>query len=251
MSGHSKWSTIKRKKGKTDAERGKAFTKVIKEITIAARGGGGDPGANPRLRSAILAAKSVNMPRDNIEKAIQKGTGELEGVTYEENTYEGYAPHAVAVFLECTTDNKNRTTAEIRHLFSKYGGNMAESGAVGWIFERQGLITALKSAHSEEEIMDLALEAGATDIKTDDAELYEIYTEPAELHEVMGRLETAGVAPEGAELIRIPQNSITLDEKQAESVLRLVDLLEDHDDINKVWANFDIPAEVLEKLGAE
>ena len=251
MSGHSKWSTIKRKKAKTDAERGKAFTKVIKEITIAARAGGGDPEANPRLRTAVMAAKTVNMPRDNILKAIQKGTGELEGVTYEENTYEGYAPHAVAVFLECTTDNKNRTTAEVRHLFAKHGGNMAENGAVGWIFERQGLITVSKSAHSEEEIMDMALEAGADDIRTDDADVYEVYTDPAELHEVLGKMEAAGVAPEGAELIRIPQNTITLDEKQAESVLKLVDLLEDHDDINKVWANFDIPADVLEKLGGE
>ncbi len=250
MSGHSKWSTIKRKKAKVDAERGKAFTKVIKEITIAARAGGGDPEANPRLRTAVLAAKAVNMPQDNIKKAIAKGTGELEGVSYEEITYEGYAPHGVAVMLECTTDNKNRTAPEIRHLFSKYGGNLAENGAVAWVFERKGLITIPKEGNDEDTVMEAALEAGADDIKSEDAEYFEVYTEPSDLHTVLDGIEKAGVSPETAELIQIPTNTVTLDEKQAEQVIKVIDLFEEHDDVNKVWANFDIPAEVMEKLGA-
>ncbi|MEZ4648587.1 MAG: YebC/PmpR family DNA-binding transcriptional regulator [Candidatus Eisenbacteria bacterium] len=250
MSGHSKWSTIKRKKAKIDAERGKAFTKVIKEITIAARAGGGDPESNPRLRTAVLAAKAVNMPADNVKKAIQKGTGELEGVNYEEITYEGYAPHGVAVFLECTTDNKNRTAPEIRHLFSKYGGNMAENGAVSWVFERKGLITVARGGVDEDAIMEAALEAGAEDVKMEEDDVYEIYTEPSELHTVLDGLEGKGLDIQGAELIRIPTNTVTLDERQAESVLKIIDLFEEHDDVNKVWSNFDIPAEVMEKLGA-
>ncbi|MCA9754700.1 MAG: YebC/PmpR family DNA-binding transcriptional regulator [Candidatus Eisenbacteria bacterium] len=250
MSGHSKWSTIKRKKAKIDAERGKAFTKVIKEITIAARAGGGDPESNPRLRTAVLAAKAVNMPADNVKKAIQKGTGELEGVNYEEITYEGYAPHGVAVFLECTTDNKNRTAPEIRHLFSKYGGNMAENGAVSWVFERKGLITVAREGVDEDAIMEAALEAGAEDVKMEEDDVYEIYTEPSELHTVLDGMEGKGLDIQGAELIRIPTNTVTLDERQAESVLKIIDLFEEHDDVNKVWSNFDIPAEVMEKLGA-
>lgn len=249
MSGHSKWATIKRKKAKIDAERGKAFTKVIKEITIAARAGGGDPEGNPRLRTAILAAKAVNMPADNVKKAIMKGTGELEGVSYEEITYEGYAPHGVAVLLECTTDNKNRTAPEIRHMFSKYGGNMAENGAVSWVFERKGLISVARAGLTEDAVMEAALEAGAEDVKAED-DNFEVYTAPSELHAVLDALEAKGVTASTAELVRIPTNTVTLDEKQAESVLKLIDLLEEHDDVNKVWANFDIPTEVMEKLGA-
>ena len=250
MSGHSKWSTIKRKKAKVDAERGKAFTKVIKEITIAARSGGGDPETNPRLRTAVLAAKAVNMPADNVKKAIQKGTGELEGVAYEEITYEGYAPHGVAVFLECTTDNKNRTAPEVRHIFSKYGGNMAENGAVSWVFERRGLITVPREGLDEDAIIEAALDAGASDVGMDDEDSYEVYTEPSELHTVLEALEAKGVSAGAAELVRIPTNTVTLDEKQAESVLKLIDLFEEHDDVNRVWSNFDIPAEVMERLGA-
>jgi YebC/PmpR family DNA-binding regulatory protein len=250
MSGHSKWSTIKRKKGKIDAERGKAFTKVIKEITIAARAGGGDPGSNPRLRTAVLAAKAVNMPADNVKKAILKGTGELDGVAYEDLTYEGYAPFGVAVFLECSTDNKNRTAPEIRHIFAKYGGNMAENGAVSWVFERKGLISVAREGLDEESIMEAALDAGAADVGMDDEEIYEVYTEPGELHTVLDALEAKGVTAGAAELVRIPTSTVTLDERQAESVLKLIDLFEDHDDVNKVWSNFDIPAEVMEKLGA-
>lgn len=250
MSGHSKWSTIKRKKAKIDSERGRAFTKVIKEITIAARSGGGDPESNPRLRTAVLAAKAVNMPADNVKKAILKGTGELEGVAYEELTYEGYAPFGVAVFLECSTDNKNRTAPEIRHIFSKYGGNMAENGAVSWVFERRGLITVSREGLDEDTIMEAALDAGASDVGMEEDDVYEVYTDPSELHTVLDALEAKGVTAGAAELVRIPTNTVTLDERQAESVLKLIDLFEEHDDVNKVWSNFDIPAEVMEKLGA-
>ncbi|MEZ4654506.1 MAG: YebC/PmpR family DNA-binding transcriptional regulator [Candidatus Eisenbacteria bacterium] len=249
MSGHSKWATIKRKKAKTDAERGKAFTKVIKEITIAARDGGGDPEGNPRLRTAVLAAKAVNMPAANIDRAIKKGTGELPGVSYEEVTYEGYGAHGVAMMVECLTDNRNRTTAEIRHLFSKYGGNLAADGAVGWVFARKGQILVPKTGLSEEQIMEAALEAGAEDVRIDDPDQYEILTEAAELHTVLKELEAKDVKPETAELVRIPSNTVDLGEKEAEGVLKLVDALEDNDDVTKVWANFEIPQEMLERMG--
>lgn len=249
MSGHSKWATIKRKKAKTDAERGKTFTKLIKELTIAARDGGGDPEGNPRLRTAVMAAKAANMPAQNIDRAIKKGTGELPGVSYEEVTYEGYGPNAVAVFLDVLTDNKNRTTAELRHLFSKHGGNLGADGSVAWMFARKGQILVPRSSMSEEQIMEIALEAGADDIKTEDPDNYEIYTEAAALHTVLKAIETKGVKPEAAELVRIPQNSVDLNEREAESVLKLLDLLEDHDDVTKVWSNFEASQEVLEKLG--
>lgn len=248
MSGHSKWATIKRKKAKTDAERGKMFTKVIKEITIAARDGGGDPEGNPRLRTAILAAKAVNMPAANIERAIKKGTGELPGVSYEEVTYEGYGAHGVAMMVDCLTDNRNRTTAEIRHLFSKFGGNLAADGAVSWVFARKGQILVSKKGVTEEQLMEIALEAGAEDIRTDDPEQYEILTEASDLHTVLKELEAKGVKPETGELIRVPSNTVELGEKEADSVLKLIDQLEDNDDVTKVWANFEIPEEMLERL---
>jgi YebC/PmpR family DNA-binding regulatory protein len=248
MSGHSKWATIKRKKAKTDAERGKMFTKVIKEITIAARDGGGDPVGNPRLRTAVLAAKAVNMPAANIERAIKKGTGELPGVSYEEVTYEGYGAHGVAVMVDCLTDNRNRTTAEIRHLFSKFGGNLAADGAVSWVFARKGQILVSKSGVTEEQLMEIALEAGAEDIRTDDPEQYEILTEASDLHTVLKELEAKGVKPETGELVRVPSNTVELGEKEAEGVLKLIDQLEDNDDVTKVWANFEIPEEMVERL---
>lgn len=250
MSGHSKWATIKRKKAKTDAERGKMFTKVIKEITIAARDGGGDPEGNPRLRTAVLAAKAVNMPAANIDRAIKKGTGELPGVSYEEVTYEGYGAHGVAMMVDCLTDNRNRTTAEIRHLFSKFGGNLAADGAVGWVFARKGQILVSKSGISEEQIMEIALEAGAEDIATDDADQFEIVTEASDLHTVLKELEAKGVKPETAELIRVPSNTVELGENEASSILKLIEALEDNDDVTKVWANFDIPQEVLDRMGS-
>lgn len=251
MSGHSKWSTIKRKKAKVDAERGKIFTKVIKELTIAARDGGGDAEANPRLRTAVLAAKAVNMPAANIERAIKKGTGELPGVRYEENTYEGYGPYGVAIFLEVMTDNKNRTTAEVRHLLSKHGGSLGENGCVAWMFDQRGRITVDKpQIPDEEKMMELAVEAGADDIQNEDPDLYEIYTEPTDLNAVIKGLEAQGVTINEAELCRLPKNQVQLNEKQAEQMLKLMDLLEELDDVTKVWSNFDIPEEVMEKLSA-
>lgn len=249
MSGHSKWATIKRKKAKTDAERGKLFTKVIKEITIAARDGGGDPEGNPRLRTAILAAKAINMPAANIERATKKGTGELPGVSYEEVTYEGYGAHGVAVMVDCLTDNRNRTTAEVRHLFAKYGGNLAADGAVGWVFARKGQILVSKSGVSEEQIMEIALESGAEDIRTDDADQFEILTEASNLHTVLKEIEAKGVKPDTAELVRVASTTIELGENEVGGVLKLIDGLEDNDDVTKVWANFEIPQEVLDRLG--
>jgi len=249
MSGHSKWATIKRKKGKLDAERGKLFTRAIKEITIAARDGGGDQDGNPRLRTAVLAAKAVNMPADNIKRAIQKGTGELPGVSYEEHTYEGYGPGGVALFLEVLTDNKNRTTSEIRHLLTKHGGNMGESGCVAWMFEQKGLITVEKSKVEEDRLIELVLDAGADDVDSEDTEAFEIYTPPSQFYAVQKALESAGIPMSSAEMSRIPQNTVDVTtEKEAEQVLRLMELIEEHDDVQKVWANFDIPTELIEKL---
>lgn len=248
MSGHSKWSTIKRKKEKTDAERGKLFTKVIKELTIAARIGGGDPDANPRLRAAILAAKAVNMPASNIEKAIKKGTGELPGVTYEETTYEGYGPGGVAVFLEITTDNKNRTVAEIRYLFTRYGGNLGETGSVSWMFEKKGIIYVEKSkVKSEDQLLTVVLEAGAVDM-TSDAGNYEITTPPHDLEEVKQALEKNQIPYSQAEITLLPKSQVKLEGKDAEQMLKLMDALEDHDDVQKVYANFDIAEEIMEKM---
>jgi YebC/PmpR family DNA-binding regulatory protein len=249
MSGHSKWSTIKRKKGKLDAERGRIFTRVIKEITVAARHGGGDANINPRLRTAIDAAKKVNMPADNIKKAIQKGTGELPGVSYEEVTYEGYGPGGVAILVEALTDNKNRTVAEIRHVFAKNNGNLGENGSVGWLFHRQGMIQVPRGAMDEDTMMMTALDAGATDVSTDD-DTYSVYTGFGDLYAVKETLEKARVEVTEAKVTMIPQNTISLDGKQAEQMLKLMEALEDHDDVQNVYANFDISDEVMEKFEA-
>lgn len=248
MSGHSKWATIKRKKGKADAERGKVFTRHIKEITIAAREGGGDPEGNPRLRTAVAAAKSSNMPADNIKRAIMKGTGELPGVTYESVTYEGYGPGGVALYLVGLTDNKNRCVAEVRHALSKYGGNLGENGCVAWMFEKQGVITVDFDATDEDTLTELALEAGAEDI-TNDSGSYEIITQPGDIDTVRTAIEEKGIEMASAEVTMAPQNYVKLEsEGQASSMLKLYEILEELDDIQKIYANFDIPEELLEKL---
>lgn len=250
MSGHSKWSQIKHKKANTDAKRGKVFTKIVKEVSIAARLGGGDPGGNPRLRSAIESAKEVNMPHDNIKKAIMKGTGELPGVTYEESVYEGYGPAGVAIIMEVMTDNKNRTLPEIRFLLSKNGGNLGETGCVSWMFDKKGYILVSKTKAPEDTVMSVALDAGAEDMKNEpQEENYEIITLPEDFNSVKAALESAGLPVGSAEVTMLPRNYVVLDEKAAEQMLRLMDALEDHDDIQNVYANFDIPDEVAEKLG--
>ncbi len=248
MSGHSKWSTIKHKKAAQDAKRGKIFTKLIKEITVAARLGGGDPAANPRLRAAIDAAKAQNMPKNNIERAVKKGTGELEGVSYEEVTYEGYGPGGVAVLVETITDNRQRTVAEVRHIFAKRGGSMGEPGSVAWIFEKKGLIVIEKSKVDEDTLMDVALEAGAEDIQDSGTE-WEIETRPENLEKVKKALEDADIEILSAEVSMVPSNTIDIqDEKQAEQLMKLMNALEDNDDVQHVYANFDIPDELLEKV---
>jgi len=247
MSGHSKWSTIKRKKAKMDAQRGKVFTKLIKEISIAAREGGGDPESNARLRNAISCAKAANMPAKNIESAIKKGTGELPGITYEENSYEGYGPGGVAVLVDVTTDNKNRTTAEIRHLFTRYGGNLGECGCVSWIFEKKGMIAVSHKKTDEDHLMEIVIESGAEDVKSVD-EAYEIYMEAAEFEAVKIALGNSNIEYEEAEITRIPQNTVNLEGKQALSLLKLLDTLEEHDDVQNVYANFDIPEEVFQEV---
>lgn len=248
MSGHSKWSTIKRKKGALDAKRGKIFTRLIKEITVAARMGGGDPDGNPRLRSAIASAKAENMPKDNIERAIKKGTGELEGAVYEEITYEGYGPGGVAVLVDCMTDNKNRTVADIRHYFSKSGGNLGESGCVSWMFDKKGSILVDKDAIDEEELMDKALEAGAEDVIEED-NVYQVITVPEDFETVRESLETGGVKFIEASVSMIPQNVVDVsEEKPAKQILKLLESLEDHDDVQNVYANFDIPDEIMEAV---
>ncbi len=239
MSGHNKWSTIKHKKGAADAKRGKLFTKIIKEITIAAKAGGGDPDGNPRLKTAIQTAKSANMPQDNIIRAIKKGTGELEGVSYEEITYEGYGPGGVAVMVDCTTDNKNRTVAEVRRIFSKAGGNMGESGCVNWMFDRKGQIIIPKENVEEEKIMDDALEAGAEDV-IDNETVWEIRTDVGDLYSVSSSLTEAGYEIEESKLSRIPQNFIKVEGKIADQVLKLIETLEESDDVQDVYANYDI-----------
>ncbi|MCB2205895.1 YebC/PmpR family DNA-binding transcriptional regulator [bacterium] len=246
MSGHSKWSTIKRAKGAKDAARGKLFGRLIKEITIAARDGGGDIDANPRLRLAVDKAKGANMPNDNIKRAIQRGTGEVEGVNYEEITYEGYGPGGVAFLIETITDNKNRTVAEIRHLFSKNNGNLAEAGAVGWKFDRKGIVTIPKK-YEEEELMLIAIEAGAEDMSTEE-DHFEIVTESSSLEDVKKALEENSIEVEEAEVQMVPQNTLKVDGKDAEGVIRLLEVLEDHDDVQNVYADFDIDADVLESL---
>lgn len=249
MSGHSKWSTIKHKKGKEDARRGKTFTKLIKEISVAARMGGGDPNGNPRLRSAILAAKAENMPKENIERAIKKGTGELPGVSYEEASFEGYGPGGVAVLIETLTDNRKRAVADIRHIFSRNAGNLGEAGCVSWMFEKKGLIVFEKEKADEEKLMDLALDAGAQDIRETDKE-YEVITDPASFERVKKQLEEANLKPSYAEISMVPQSTVRLLGKEAQQMLRLMESLEDSDDIQHVYANFDIPDEEMEQLSA-
>lgn len=248
MSGHSKWSTIKRKKGKADQERGKIFTRHTKEIAIAAREGGGDPDTNARLRTAIAAAKASNMPNDNIKRSILKGTGQLPGVVYEQTSYEGYGPGGTAVFLEVLTDNKNRTVAEVRHLFSKYNGNLGENGCVAWMFDRKGVIIVDFENAEEDALMDVALEAGAEDIKTDSG-VFEIISDPSGLNDILKALEDAGVTITESEVSMIPQNTVKIEkENEASSMLKLVEALEDNDDVEKVHSNFDIDEALLEKL---
>ena len=239
MSGHSKWHSIKHKKGALDAKRGKLFTKFIKEITVAARSGGGDAEGNARLRKAIFDAKAGNMPNDTIDRAIRRGTGEEEGVNYEEITYEGYGPGGVALLIESMTDNRNRTVAEIRHIFSKNGGNLGESGSVGWMFEKKGYIVVDKATKSEEELFELAIEAGADDLR-DDEDNFEIITAPDAFEGVLNAVKTAGIEPQVAEVEMVPQNYIKLEGADARQMLKLMEALEDHDDVQKVSANFDI-----------
>lgn len=249
MSGHSKWHSIRHKKAVVDAKRGKMFGKMIKEITVAARLGGGDPDTNPRLRTAVSSAKAVNMPAENIKRAIQRGTGELEGVHYEEVVYEGYGPGGVAVFVDVMTDNKNRTVAEIRHIFTKNGGNLSEPGSVAWMFTKKGVFMVDEEAVGEERLMEVALEAGADDINFEEG-AYEV-TCPWELFEqVKEALEKADIPTTLAEVSQVPQSTVRLEGPQAQQMLRLMDALEDHDDVQKVSANFDIPAEVMEEVGA-
>lgn len=248
MAGHSKWHNIRHKKARMDAKRGQIFTKLIREITVAARQGGGDPEFNPRLRMAIEKAKEHNMPMENIERAIKRGTGELEGVTYEEVTYEGYGPEGVAIIVECLTDNRNRTTGEVRHIFSKYGGNLGTTGCVSFLFEEKGVIQVPKSEYTEEEIFEKAIEAGAEDVITED-DYYEIRTEPKELYAVKEALENMGVKIEKAELTKIPTTTVEIkDEETAVKLMKLLDALEDNDDVQKVYANFDMSSQLMEKV---
>jgi YebC/PmpR family DNA-binding regulatory protein len=247
MSGHSKWHSIRHKKAAVDAKRGKMFTKLIKEITVAARIGGGDLDANPRLRTAVQAAKDANMPHDNINRAVQKGTGELPGQSYEETTYEGYGPGGVAVFLEVFTDNKNRTVAEIRHLFSKHGGNLGESGSVAWIFEKKGYITVDKDNTTEYDLFEAAIEAGADDLQSE-GDYFEIYSEVEAFENVKAALSSASIPIEQSTLTMIPQNEVRLEGKPAQQMIRLMEVLEDHEDVQNVYANFDIDEEEFNSL---
>ena len=249
MSGHSKWHSIKHKKAKVDAARGRAFTKIIREITVAARNGGGDPEGNPGLRTAIQAAKAVNMPQDNIQRAIMKGTGELEGVTYEEVTYEGYGPGGVAVLVEVLTDNRNRTAGEIRKIFAKNGGNLGEAGCVGWMFEKKGLVQTDRAKVDEERLMTVALEAGAEDVRTEEGS-YDVVTSPRDFEAVRDAIAKAGLPTLSAEVTALPQSTIKLVGKLAQQVLHLMEELEEHDDAQHVYANFDIPDEIMAAMSA-
>jgi YebC/PmpR family DNA-binding regulatory protein len=246
MSGHSKWSTIKHKKAAKDAKRGKIFTKLIKEITVAARMGGGDINANPRLRTAVLTARSNSMPSENIDRAIKKGTGELEGVTYEEIQYEGYGPGGVAIIAQVLTDNKNRTVSEIRRMFSKHGGNMGETGCVGWMFDKKGILTVDKSQVDEDRLMDIALDAGAEDVR-DEGEVFEVVTQPEDFEKVKDRLDQEKIAIASGQVSLVPKNTVDVDAKNVEQVLKLSEELEDHDDVQNVAANFNIPDELMDK----
>ncbi len=248
MSGHNKWASIKHKKAIADSKRGKLFTKIIKEITVAAKTGGGDPATNPRLRTAILAAKGGNMPADNIERAVKKGTGELEGVTYEEVMYEGYGPGGVAMLVQCLTDNKNRAAAEIRSIFTKGNGSMAGAGSVAWIFEKKGLILVSKSAATEDQLLELVIGAGAEDMITE-GESFQVTTGLQDYENVRTAVEKAGIAMESSQITMIPKNQTAVDADGARAVLSLVDSLEDNDDVQNVYMNADIPEEVMKEIG--
>ena len=248
MSGHSKWATIKHKKGALDAKRGKIFTRLIKEITIAAKSGG-DPDKNPRLRTAVQAAKAENMPADNIKRAIQRGTGELPGVSYEEFSLEGYGPGGVAVLVEISSDNRNRAVSEIRHVFGKNGGNMAEAGAVSWMFHKKGDIVVPKSAAKEDDLMNLVLENGGEDL-TDDGENWEILTEPSAYETVLEAIKKAGITPLSSEVAMIPQNYIKLEGQAANTMIRLLEAMDDNDDVEHVWSNFDVDIKQLEEVAS-
>jgi YebC/PmpR family DNA-binding regulatory protein len=249
MSGHSRWSQIKRKKGKTDVQRGKLFSKILREITVAARNGGGDPKANMRLKAAMESAKEANMPQDNMKRAVQKGTGELPGESYEEVTYEGYAPGGVAILVQVLTDNRNRTGPELRHAFEKFGGNMGSSGAVAWMFERKGIIQVDAGKIGEDDLLGKALDAGATDMRQVE-KAFEITTAPAEMDTVREALQRAGVPVLEGQVSFVPQSTVRVEGKDATAVVRLVEALEELDDVQSVYANYDIPDEVLEAISA-
>jgi YebC/PmpR family DNA-binding regulatory protein len=246
MSGHSRWATIKHKKGAADAKRGKIFTKVIKELTVAARMGGGEPNANPRLRRAMDAAKAVNMPSDTVTKAIKRGTGELEGVSYEEVNYEGYGPGGVAILIEAMTDSKNRTVSEIRHIFQRFNGNLGENGCVAWMFSSRGILRLGKAAATEDALMEAGLDAGIEEI-VDQGDEWEVQTAPDKLDAVKKALAAAGIESRESKFEKIPQTTVRLEGRQAETMIKLYDALEDHDDVQEVWANFDIPDDVLQR----
>jgi YebC/PmpR family DNA-binding regulatory protein len=249
MSGHSKWHSIKHKKGALDAKRGKIFTKIIREMSIAARIGGGDPVTNPRLRTAVEKAKSVNMPADNIKRAIQKGTGELEGAMYEEITLEGYGPGGIALLVEGTTDNRNRTVSEIRHTLTKNGGNLGTAGSVSYMFKPRGYIAIAKDKATEEQLMDIALEAGADDI-VGEGEIWEVYSSPNAYEAVLAAIKKAGIEPEESQIGKYAENVITLEGTKAQQMLKLVEALEDNDDVQNVWANFDVSEKEMEAAAA-
>jgi YebC/PmpR family DNA-binding regulatory protein len=251
MSGHSKWATIKHKKGAADAKRGRIFTKLIREITVVAREGGGNPDTNPRLRTAISRAREANMPNDNIKMAIKKGTGELPGVIYESCIFDGYGAGGVAIIVETLTDNKNRTTAEVRNIFTKRNTNLGGAGSVAWIFSTRGYITIDKSAISEDELLTIALDAGAEDVKTEDKTLYEVYCEQKDFENVKSAIAAKNIKWETAELTKIPNSKVKIDAASAKQVLGLVEALEDHDDVQNVYENSDIPDEIMEKLAQE
>jgi YebC/PmpR family DNA-binding regulatory protein len=246
MSGHSKWSTIKHKKGAADAKRGKIFTRIIKEMTVAARMGGGDVDGNPRLRAAVAEAKANNMPKDNIDRAIKRGTGELDGVNYEELTYEGYGPGGVAIMVETMTDNTNRTTPEIRHIFEKNGGNMGTVGSVRFQFERKGLFAIERSKVSEDKLMEVALEAGADDLQTESPEVFEVLVSPEAFEQVRQALEKNNIPTVEAKIGQVPVRYVKIDEQKSKAMIRLLEMLDDHDDVQNVWSNFDMPEEMSE-----
>jgi len=246
MSGHSKWATIRRKKGALDAKRGKMFTTLIKEIQIAAKNGGGDEDSNPRLRTAIAAAKAANMPNENIKRAIQRGTGELPGVTYEELSYEGYGPGGVAILVECMTDNKQRTVAEVRHIFTKYNGALGENGAVAWMFDTKGVLTFDASVMPEDAMMEMVLESGADDMTVED-DIYEVTTSQKSFPDVQAYFDEKNISYESAEISKVPHTLIKVEGKDAKTLMKLMELLEDSDDVQKVWANFDIDDSLMEE----